>query len=446
MPDVLLINPAWGGMVSRRGSRYNRRWPPLDLLNLAALLRRQGASVELMDARAVPTAPRVLRAVAARAEMVFLTSSPLDRWQCPNLELAAFAGLARQLQHPRLVVLGVHGTVRPAEVLAASGAWALVRGEPELSAAALARGAARRATPGAAWLEDGELAQGPEPEPVDLAALPRPAFDLAPPHLYEYEVLGGDFALLETSRGCPFSCRFCLKAMYGPGMRYKELDQVLAEVAAVRRLGARHFYFMDLEFTANRSRALELCARLAGMNHGLAWCCQTRVDTVDPEVLAALAGAGCRLVHYGVESGSPAVLERLGKKITPQQVRRAVAQTRDAGMQAACFFMLGFPGESEADRAATLALARSLPAGMASFHLATPYPATGLAADCPGVAPWSEFDSEHFSRAHLEAWQRRAYLGFYLNPRRLAGLLAHGGPAFIKRGGKLLAGFLRRPG
>ena len=52
-------------------------------------------------------------------------------------------------------------------------------------------------------------------------------------------------------------------------------------------------------------------------------------------------------------------------------------------MGSACFFMLGFPGETDDDRAATLALARSLPAGLASFHLATPYPGTGLAADCP---------------------------------------------------------------
>ncbi len=443
MPDVVLINPAWGGAVSKRGSRYNRRWPPLDLLNLAALLRAQGATVELLDARAVPTSPTVLKAVAARADTAFITSSPLDRWQCPNLELDAFGALARGLGHPRLVVLGVHGTVQPAEVLEATNAWALARGEPELAAAALAGGQARQDTPGAAWLEDGGLALGPDPQPVDLAGLPLPAFDLAPPHLYEYEVLGGDFALLEASRGCPFACRFCLKAMYGPGMRYKDLERVEQEVGAIARLGARHFYFMDLEFTANRSRALELCARLADMDHGLAWCCQTRVDTVDPEVLAALAQAGCRLVHYGVESGSPAVLERLGKKITPDQVRIAVAQTREAGMQAACFFMLGFPGETDQDRAATLELARSLPAGMASFHLATPYPATGLAADCPGLAPWSEFDSLHFSRKELEAWRRRAYLGFYLNPRRMAQLLAHGGPQLIKRGGKLLAGFLR---
>lgn len=443
MSEILLINPSWGGGVSRRGGRHNRRWPPLDLLNCAALLRGQGLEVRLIDARAVPTGLKEMRAAARGAKMVFLTSSPLDRWQCPNLELESFCALARELHHPRLVILGVHGTLLPQRLLQETGAWALVRGEPETAAPRLAAGQERSLVPGAAWLEDGQLALGPEPELLDLAALPLPAFDLAPPHLYGYEVMGGDFALIETSRGCPFACRFCLKDMYGPGMRYKELDLVLAEVASVKELGGRHLYFMDLEFTANRKRVLELCRLLAEVKHGLKWCCQTRVDTVDKEVLAALKQAGCTLVHYGVESGSERVLSYLQKKVTPSQVEQAVRLTRAAGMMSSCFFMFGFPGESQADRQATVDLARRLPAELCSFHLATPYPGTGLAADCPGLEAFAEFDSVHFEREELARWVRRGYLGFYLNPRRLATLLGRGGPALAARGGRLLAGFLR---
>ena len=110
MPEVLLINPSWDGRISKRGGRFNRSWPPLDLLNLAALLKAQGATVELADARAIAIPPSKLKAMAGRAEMVFLTSSPLDRWQCPNLEVESFNQLARFLAHPKLVLLGVHGT------------------------------------------------------------------------------------------------------------------------------------------------------------------------------------------------------------------------------------------------------------------------------------------------------------------------------------------------
>lgn len=441
MPDVLLINPAWGGIVSRRGSRYNRRWPPLDLLNLAALLRAQGATVKLIDARTVSTSPNGLSAAAAKAGMVLITSSPLDRWQCPNLELDEFQTLVRRLAHPRLVISGVQGTLLPQEMLQQTGAWTLIQGEPEQTAARLAAGEDRERVPGAAWLEDGQIRTGPGPQLVDLAALPLPAFDLASPRLYQYEVLDGNFALLETSRGCPFACRFCLKTMYGPGVRYKTLDQVLAEIEAVKELGAKNLYFMDLEFTANRRRVLELCSALAGMQHGLKWCCQTRVDTVDEEVLAALKAAGCVLIHYGVESGSTSILAYLDKKVTPAQVEGAVALTRKAGMMSACFFLFGFPGETATDRQATIDLARRLPANYCSFHLATPYPTTGLAADCPGIPPFSEFDSLHFERNELDSYVRAAYLAFYLNHRRLLTLLKQ--PSRWLRGARLLAGFLR---
>ncbi|BEQ17042.1 B12-binding domain-containing radical SAM protein [Desulfoferula mesophila] len=430
MPDVLLINPAWG-------DRRPRRWPPLDLLGLAALLRGQGATVELADARAVPTAPAALKALAARADTVFITSSPLDRWQRPHLDTRGFAQTCRGLDHPRVVLLGVHGTLSPAEMLAATGAWTLVRGESE-QAAPLARGADRSELPGAAWLQKGELRLGPEPAPVELAALPMPAFELAPPEFYEHEALGRRFALLETSRGCAHACRFCLKAMYGPGVRRKSVARVLAEAEAVARLGARCFYFMDLEFTGERERALELCAGLAGLGLGLSWGCQSRPDAVDPELLTALAGAGCRLVRYGVESGSPAVLEGLGKPLDPEAAREAVAATERAGMDSVCSFMLGLPGEGEAERAAILELARSLPAGWVSFQVAVPYPGTGLAADCPDSPAWSACDAQPSAHDELEAWRKRACRSFYLQPGRLARLLGKGRGSLRQNGARLL--------
>lgn len=443
MARVLLINPGWGDLVSRAGGRHNRRWPPLDLLNCAALLRERGLEVELMDGRLGRLDPADVTRRARLAHLVCLTSSPLDRWQCPNLEVEQFQAMARGLSHTRLVILGVHGTLFPQQMLESTGAWALVMGEPEEAVAALPFAPERAAVPGLAWLEDGRLVTSQPRPPVDMAALPMPAFDLAPPKYYEYEAMGGNFALIEASRGCPFHCVFCLKKMYGPGVRYKDLDQVLAEVRAVRDLGAKNLYFMDLEFTANRRRALELCRMLAEEGPGLPWCCQTRVDTVDEEVVAALKKAGCTLVHFGVESGSPRVLEYLRKDITPEQVRRAVELCRRAGIRTACFFMFGFPGETDEDRQATIDLARGLKVDLCSFHMASPYPGTAMAEQCPGLPPFSEYDAVHYQREHLAKTVRQAFLSFYLKPGRLVRLACTSGPQVWAKGARLLAGFLR---
>ncbi len=443
MARILFINPAWGGRVSRRGARHNRRWPPLDLLNCAALARAQGHRVALADARALPYRGEDLRRLAARADMVFLTSSPLDRWQCPNLEVERLWELARGLEHPRLVLLGAHGTLLPARSLAASRAWALVVGEPEGPVAELAAGRPRRRVRGLAYVQDGEVVFTPPARPVELEALPLPAFDLAPPHRYRYEVLGSHLALLETGRGCPFACAFCLKVMYGPGVRHKSVPRVLEEVRRVKALGARHLYFMDLEFTLRRGRTLELCAALARAGLGLEWACQCRADTVDRELLRTMREAGCRLVHFGLESGSPRMLERLGKGITPEQVIRALAEARRAGLRTACFVMFGFPGETRRDMEATLELVRRLPADLCSFHLATPYPGTRLGEDCPGLEPFCEYDAVHHRREVLAAYRRRGYRAFYGRPSRLLRLALGLGPRLCGEGARLLLGMAR---
>src|SRR3972149_3549530 len=93
---VLLVNPSWDGLVSKKGRRFNRAWPPLDLLNCAAMLEHDGAVVTLIDARAAPIPLDTIHHTAANHDLVFVTSSPIDRWQCPNLDLAPFLSVTAQ--------------------------------------------------------------------------------------------------------------------------------------------------------------------------------------------------------------------------------------------------------------------------------------------------------------------------------------------------------------
>ncbi len=415
MPDALLINPAWPGRVSRRGSRHNRAWPPLDLLNCAAILRGQGLSVGLLDLRARPRPwPEVAQA-ARGAGLVLLTSSPLDRWQCPNLELERFLALARGLEHSRLFVTGAHGTLLPQRVLEGSGAAGVILGEPEPAMTGLAAGLPPEQVPGLAWLQAGRLAHGPARQPLDLTGLPLPAFDLAPPRYYRYEALGGRLALLETSRGCRQACAFCLKAMYGPGLRAKQPAQVEEEARRVAALGAGSVYFMDLDFSARPDLALEVCQRLEAARLGLAWCCQARADGLSRELLAAMARAGCRLIHVGVESPSQEVLAEVGKGLELAQVERVARQARGLGLALACFFLFGLPGETRAQRRGAAALGRRLGASFCSFHRVTPYPGTPWQARSAGPDVFQEPQAPPAPDA-IDRDLGRAYLSFYLHP------------------------------
>ncbi|HWR20749.1 MAG TPA: radical SAM protein [Verrucomicrobiae bacterium] len=414
---VLLVNPSWDGLVSRKGRRFNRTWPPLDLLNCAALLEQDGLSVSLIDARAIPTPLDAIRDAAARHDLVFVTSSPIDRWQCPNLDLSPFLAVTHLVESGKLHVMGTHGTVAPEVLLTMTGARTLIRGEPELTVRALCEGKDPSEVPGVTYSQGDTIINNPEEPVLDLTSLPMPAFHLLNLRNYRYEILGDRFALLEATRGCHYRCAFCLLEMYGKGYRKKDPEQVVREVTyLVREAGARTGYFIDLEFTAVRDYVWNVCERLAAAGLPFEWACQTRADYVDEPLLTLMKRAGCRLIHFGVESGSARILAETNKRITLEQIERGIAETKQAGIDQVCFFMFGFPGETAEDMEATIAFAKRLNPTYASFHAVTPYLGTKLYE----MSGSSELFPEVLSKEHnpllLQAIADRAFREFYLRP------------------------------
>lgn len=425
--NILLLNPNLS--AARIGSRrYKRAWPPLDLLIAGAMLHDRGHGVSLIDARARETTPGEMAEAAHEADLVFFQSTPLDRWQCPDLNWEALADLARSFPPDKLVLGGVHGTLHPELMLRETNARALIRGEPEAPLLELAEaGGNPRGLAGMSYPDAGQIVHEPGCGPLDLGQVPSPRYELVDLADYGYELLGPRLALLETSRGCPFQCTFCLKAMYGPGIRTKPLDMVLAEVEnAVDRHRAESIYFIDLEFGLDRDFAFEFCQNLIESKLSFRWCCQTRADTVDADLLTVMKKAGCELIHFGVETGSPRLLEETRKNITLEQIRRALGHCRRLGINTTCFFLMGLPGEKESDRRATLELARNLNPTFASFHVAAPYPGTELGRLSGSDEPFPIcLDREH-DLEHLGRMVRRAYLRFYLRPAYLLSRLREG--------------------
>ncbi len=407
-----------------RSQRYNRRWPPLDMLNLAALLQNDGHSAVLHDARAEGLSPNSIGRLAAAADRVIVNTSPLDRWQCPNLELGPLVEWTRSVPRDKLILCGVHGTLFPSRMMELTGARIIMAGEPEISGPALFRALERNSSlsevPGIHWTEEGEIHWGPPSYFADLSALPLPAYALVRPQMYEYELLGKKLALIETSRGCPNRCTFCLRTMYGSRVRLKDPRQVASELELVLSLGDETVYFTDLEFTSMRERSLEL-SEIFG-RYGFRWCCQTRVDAVDAHLLRQMRKSGCSLIHYGIESGVERTRELIGKRFSNTQIERAILETRKAGIAAAGFFLFGFPWETPSDWKETGRFACSLPLSYASFHRVTPYPETVLGKAFP-LEPW-------WVAGRAEAGQgpdlTRIFLKFCLRPAYLRDVFGAG--------------------
>ncbi|MBN1551932.1 radical SAM protein [bacterium] len=426
---VTLVKPCWTYPIDRGDSTYNRTWPPLSLLNCAAILRKQNIEVDVIDASAERLTPEQVAAKAQHSDMIFITSASLDRWQCPNLILKPFlkSVFALKRVHPNVFVMGTHGTVRPKSILDVTGVKAVIRGEPEITVLKISQNTPFKDINGLAYYENNRYMQTPDPEDIDLSLMPMPAYDLIDINRYNYEILGGRFALLEASRGCPYSCIFCVKSMYGRKFRVKPTEQFIAEIdVIIDQVKARNAYFIDLEFTVNRELVECVCDHLIKRRTPITWCCQTRADSVDLPILKKMRKAGCQVVHFGVETGSEKIRQTLHKGITFTQVEDGLLNAREAGLQTVCFFMFGLPGETKTDMQETIRFANRLNPTYASFHIALPYPGTEFHENVKDVLGTELFPNAYTGEVPyetLEKLTRQAFRKYYFRPRYIAGRL-----------------------
>ncbi|MCK5084023.1 MAG: hypothetical protein KAR31_14030, partial [Candidatus Omnitrophica bacterium] len=88
--NILLVKPFWPYPYSKGEHTYNRMWLPLSLANCAALLEGQGNKVEILDAHSLRIKPGDIKSHLNGFDKIFITSSSLDRWQCPNIDIEPF--------------------------------------------------------------------------------------------------------------------------------------------------------------------------------------------------------------------------------------------------------------------------------------------------------------------------------------------------------------------
>lgn len=394
---ISLISPKWNQMRTS--------YPPLGLGYLAACLEREGHEVRIHDfglRPEVPVAQEVEEVVAFGPDLVGMTSMTTSHH---SLEEAA--PLLKERLGVPIVVGGPHATTLPQETLRNPQFDYLVYGEGEetlldLVRALEAEGKGLDAIPGLYYKRDGEVRANPSrPLIRDLDALPFPAR-----HLYAWEAYGlrtpdgQPMMTVLTSRGCPYHCSFCFKEIFGRTYRRRSPQNVVAELKEiVDRYGVRHIYFIDDLFTLDARRLQAMMEAFLQEGLDIRWQCLARVDRVTPDLLRLMYRAGCREIHYGIESGNPEILAATAKHIRLEQVRQAVEWTEAAGIASKGYFMLGLPGDTEETMEQTIAFAESLPLTEAMFSIATPFPGTRLWQELVRRRPEIRYTGD-FTRAY----------------------------------------------
>ena len=182
-----------------------------------------------------------------------------------------------------------------------------------------------------------------------------------------------------TSRGCPFSCKFCDKGIFGSSVRYMSPKRVVEEMTVLyEKYKVNNVFFEEDLFTLNKKRVLDLCNIIERELPGKHWSAQARVDTVDYEMLKKMKEAGCTDLMFGVESGSQRLLDYLGKGITVKQVEKAFQWLNRVGISGGMYLIVGIPGENQQDIDKTKNLIlRSRPEAI-NVSFLTPIPGTEI--------------------------------------------------------------------
>ncbi|WP_372089118.1 radical SAM protein [Tistrella mobilis] len=393
-PDHVLFASAYFYRFDPKQWQTGQPYPPLGTLYAAAVAREAGFAVSLFDAGlALSEYDLLTRLEADRPAMVvihedgfnYLTKMCLTRMREAALRMA---GLARAFG-ARVAVASSDATDNAALYLDA-GADAVIRGESEATLReVLEAWRAERPLDGIAGVTHRRRTGNTEPviEPPrrvtrDLDELPDPAWDLVDlaPYREIWTRRHGRFSLnLTTTRGCPYSCNWCAKPIYGNRYNSRSPERVVDEIARlIRWANVDHFWITDDIFGLKPGWVQRFDELIKAQGLRFRYTIQSRADLLlrDATTLDALASSGLETAWIGAESGSQTVLDAMDKGITRGQIDRVVPALRARGIQCALFLQFGYPGETREDIGRTIAMVEELLPDQIGISVSYPLPGT----------------------------------------------------------------------
>ncbi|MDY7009291.1 MAG: radical SAM protein [Planctomycetota bacterium] len=403
MTDILLIHPPYS-------------WPnksqPLGLAYIGAVLEQEGFGVEIIDMSPLEMSVADLgNILVEKAPKIVGISFMTPQY---NSTVAILKLVKEVDERIKTIVGGAHASALPEAMLEIEQLDYVVIGEGEITTKELVSvilGKSDRKAEeikGIGFVRNNKcIFTEVRPLMTDLDTVPFPAWHLLPMDRYSVESLGGErgesvYPLL-SSRGCPNRCIFCSShVVFKRQFRERSAANIVAEIEFLaKRYNARQFDFVDDTVTVNKKRMVELCEHLVSHHKNIRWLCNSRVNTVTPDLLKTMYKAGCRKVDFGVESGNPDILKNIKKGITLEQAVDAHRWARKAGLITSSFFMVGNLGEGPEHIRKTADFIDELETDYVSATITTPFPGTELysIADSQGwiyERDWSKYDTTAF--------------------------------------------------
>lgn len=256
----------------------------------------------------------------------------------------------------------------------------------------------------------------------DMKGLPVPRYDLLDMSRYRMPAVD-NFIPVQTSRGCPFDCRFCeVTRFYGRTYRFRPVEEVVHEI---EQIGHRSIYFVDDNVAPNRRRGRELFKALNPLN--IEWTGQVNMHTgKNPELLDLMVESGCGHLNIGMESINPASLEEMNKRMNiVEEYELILRNLRERGIFFSINMVLGFDSDTLETFEETVRFLTQEKVPMTFMWILTPRVGTALREELEKQDrllsnDWGRYagaecvyQPAHFSPEDLEDAFWRTYAKFY---------------------------------
>ncbi|MHA1147064.1 MAG: B12-binding domain-containing radical SAM protein [Promethearchaeota archaeon] len=378
---ILYINPA------RLSSGLDAiiKGPPLSLISIAAMVPEHVA--KLFDFKIHKYNEKKFKRELNRVDIVAISS------MTPQISHALEVAQMAKNQGCTTILGGYHPTLAPDYVASHSQVDFTIRGEGEHTFKEIVdyldgnkNHMELKEIKGVSYLDNQNKVHHNSPRPLepDLDNFPMPRRDLLEDKKYVY--LGARVSPLESSRGCPHSCKFCcIVKMWKDHSQHivyrsKSTKRIMKELYDIS-WKQDFVFFCEDNFTIQTKRTEKILNTIirSGIPNKLYLSCQSRIDTLykNPWLIDLMHKAGMRQVFLGIESVHQQSLNAMNKRgTTPDMTRKVVSMLHDRGISIFGGIIIGFPGETQTMVRQTIEFARSLELTCMQFTPITAFPGT----------------------------------------------------------------------
>jgi radical SAM superfamily enzyme YgiQ (UPF0313 family) len=391
MSDILLVeSPQW------LDSSEKADVPPLGLAYMAAIAESGGFSPEILDLNIEHNG---FEKKIKKTDLIGISCYTHNYHYAQKLLRIA------KSEGKTVVLGGPHATPMYKEVLS-QGFDYVIRGEGEYPLINLLKGGGD--FKGLSFMENGIPKANPVMRVKDLDSLPNPSRHLL--DLKKYSFPGA----ISTTRGCSNFCIFCSSRNQSGCLRARSIEGLEKEIKKLQSQGIEQFFITDPNFAYNKGRTLGFCKMAKKLR--MDWFTELRLNHMDDEVISKMSEAGCKVVRFGIESGSQRVIDLIRKGISIKNIEKIITAFKSHNIVPVCGFMIGHPNERRKDFEETLKLAKKIKTlgGEATFAVLTPYPGTYIFKNAEKLGVkilsknWEEYhhlnpviETRHFTRDQL---------------------------------------------